>query len=180
MKLGLIRHFEVDARPAKEGMNTSDYLKWIDIYDASDVLKCDVDMKDIDWNVCYSSDMKRAYLTAEEIYDGDIISTHLLREVKMQPVIDTEEKKPYKFWKDSGNEAWKLEDISQLETMEDTRRRVNSFLDFIEHKEDKDARILVVSHIVIMRVFEEELKRRAYKGEYTEDPLNGKIYLFEK
>lgn len=180
MKLGLIRHFKVDMEPSKEGMNTSDYLRWIDEYDRGDIIQKPVDLLNIDWNRCYSSDMKRAYETAEAIFDGDIIKTHLLREVKLHPPVDTREKKDYQYWKDICNEAWREEKPNQLETRSDTLKRVNTFLDFIEHKNFGGDRILIVSHVITMRVFEDELIERGFDGGYNEDPDYGKIYLFEK
>lgn len=149
-------------------------------YDNADVIKNPVDLTRIKWDRCYTSDMKRAVITAREIYSGEIIKTHLLREVQIHPAIDTKEKKSYRFWIDEGNRAWDEGDSSQLESKEASIKRIRIFLDYLEEVEDKDANILLVFHIILMREFEKELKRRGYKGDFTEDPENGKLYIFEK
>ncbi len=157
-----------------------DYFTWIMTYDNADIIKKEVDLKDIKWDRCYTSDMKRAVITANEIYDGEIINTHLLREVQIHPAVETEEKQSYDFWKEKGRIAWESGDISQIEDRETSIKRVKLFLDFLEATENEDSNILLVFHVILMREFEKELKLRGYTGEFTEDPLNGKLYLFEK
>lgn len=161
-------------------MNSLDYLTWIMVYDNADVIKKPIDLQGINWDRCYTSDMKRAVITAKEIYDGEIIKTHLLREVQIHPAVETNEKKSYNFWKTEGHKAWENGDNSQIESKEDARKRIKIFLDYIEKIEKKDSNILLVFHIILMREFEKELKIRGYKGEFTEDPENGKLYIFEK
>lgn len=177
MIIGLVRHFKVDL-PHSRFMTSIDFMKWAHHYDIADVIENAVEMGDIEWNKCYSSDLPRAVRTAETIYDGQIIKTQLLREVPMSSPFNTKLKLPYVFWGVFARIAWLFSHKSQEERRIQTKKRIREFLDLV--KDDDSSNILVVCHGFFMYIFEKELKRQGFKGRRTRRIKNGTMYVFEK
>ncbi|WP_312887220.1 histidine phosphatase family protein [Clostridium lacusfryxellense] len=130
------------------------------------------------WDKCFSSDISRAVNTSTSIFKGEIIKTHLLREVPISPVFNTNLKLPYIFWCISGRLAWLFHSKSQIENKKDTQKRVNEFLDSINDASNNN--ILIVSHGFFMNTLQKELNRRDVTGQDVKRPRNGTLYLYEK
>lgn len=178
MKIGMIRHFKVDYIPG--GFITSKEI-WHceELYNTSEVTENKVDLGGITWNRCYSSDLYRAKRTSKRVFQGEIIESHLIREVTIDPVINTERKLPYLFWDVASRFQWYFNlGKSQRELRRDTEKRANEFLDSLKYKEDEN--ILIVTHGLFMHVFQRELRKRGFKGKVTLRPKNGTLYVYSK
>lgn len=64
------------------------------------------------------------------------------------------------------------------ERKQDTLLRAKKIIEEIEFQHNRT--VLVVTHGAFMTVLRNELKRRGYIGEQFTNPLNGKVYLYEK
>jgi len=180
MKIGLVRHFEVECQLPGLGrwMTPGQFQQWLHEYEMSDIKDGEIEPSGIMWDKCYSSDLPRAFKTAQKIYDGQIIETKALRELVICPPTDRNIKLPVLLWLLLGRMAWMFSHKSQLETKPFFKERVKSIVQEIILKEDKD--ILIVSHGFLMIFLRKELIKRGFRGPNFKRPSNGKIYVFEK
>jgi len=139
-------------------MTSADFEKWTEQYNISYIVENGIELQNIKWSKCFSSDLPRAIKTAETIFKEKIITTHLLREVPLSPVFKIPFKLPYVFWCITGRLAWLFNHKSQPETKKMTTKRILVFLDTIEHEADHN--LLVVCHGFFMHAFQKELKSR--------------------
>lgn len=177
MNIGLIRHFKVDCD--KVLFMTSDEFKaLVRKYDEDDIIENDIDLGNIKWNKCFSSDLHRAVKTAESIFKEEITKTNLLREVPISPIFKSNVKLPYIFWAISGRCAWFFYHKSQKESRKDTEKRIDEFLSDIDL--DSNENILIVCHGFFMNTLQKKLKDRGFKGKVIKRPKNGTLYLYTK
>ncbi|GAB6988766.1 histidine phosphatase family protein [Paenibacillus pini] len=179
MIIGLVRHFKVTYKPISTWMNSEEFNQWIEEYNKSGVSPPESTGHGVEWNMCLSSDLSRATVTAEMLHKGQIIKTDQLREIAMRSVTSTQIKLHYYMWLFIIRIAWLVSHKSQDETKAETILRAKQVVDQIEEN-DKGSNILVVSHGAFMRVLYQELIRRGYKGRGFAKPKNGKLYTFEK
>lgn len=177
MNIGLVRHFKVNC-DTKPFMTSYDFEEWVKQYDNSDTIENKIELGDIIWDKCVSSDLSRAVKTAKTIFSGEIIKTDLLREVLIAAIFKTNMKLPYIFWCIAGRIAWYFNHKSQIETKEVTKKRVKEFLYNIEN--ESNANILIVCHGFFMNALQQELKRRGFSGKTIKRPQNGTLYLYKK
>jgi len=180
MKVGLVRHFEVDCQiPSISKLMTPDqFRQWLQEYEISDIKYGYFEPTMTIWDKCYSSDLPRAMKTARKIYDGQIIKTQALRELVIYPPTDISIKLPILLWLILGRMAWMLSHKSQLESRLMLKERVNYILEELILKDDKNA--LIVSHGFLMMFLRKALLKRGFKGPNFKKAENGKIYIFEK
>lgn len=175
MRIGLLRHFKVNC-PHKKMMTSEEFREWSKKYEVSKVIKKKVEMYGIEWDICYVSDLPRAITTAKEVYSGNLRIDRLLREVDNAPFIHTEKiKLPFEIWHIFGRLAWYFRSKSQPETITDTRRRINTFLDRIDWSNEN---ILIVFHGFMIYNFQKELRKRGFKGEKLKIVKNGVLYEY--
>lgn len=176
MRIGLLRHFKVNCSH-KKMMTSGEFREWSEKYEVSKVFKKKVEMYGIKWDICYVSDLPRAITTAQEVYSGNLKIDKLLREVDNAPFIHTERfKLPYEVWHICGRLAWYFKSHSQPESIIDTRKRINLFLDQIDWTKEN---ILIVFHGFMLYNFQKELRNRGFKGQKIKAVKNGVLYEFE-
>lgn len=176
MKIGLVRHFKVDC-PHKGLYSGEQFDKWSYDYDYSEVFKKKVDLKGIDWEICYSSDLKRAIETAQYAYDGDIIMSPLLREVPANKFTNKNIKLPVDLWLLMARQSWKKSSDFQKETYQDTINRIDDiFTEIIKGNRNT----LVFCHGFLILQIRKYLLSKGFKGDRILKAQNGKMYLFEK
>jgi len=177
MRIGLVRHFPVtEAWPC--GWLTSDDLQqWRARYEASEPVVGTIDIGRIAWQRCFSSDLKRAYVTAKAAYSGAIIQTPLLREAEMLPFATGQMRLPVWAWRWVFRLAWLTSHNSQRPARDDLHRRIREMADLLE-AETVDT--LVVSHAGIMVFLRKELLRRGFQGPGFNLAEHGRLYLFER
>jgi broad specificity phosphatase PhoE len=180
MYIGLVRHFKVDCT-AQAFMTSDDFEKWVERYDISEVIENKFETQNIKWDKCFSSDLPRAIRTSETIYKGEIIKTHLLREVPLAPTCKIKFKLPHRFWCIFSRIAWNFHHKSQVETKKDTQKRINEFFNSLDT--ESDTNILIVCHGFLMKIIERELRSRGFRGQNIPiRPIakNGTLYLYKK
>ncbi|HWT75921.1 MAG TPA: histidine phosphatase family protein [Mobilitalea sp.] len=177
MRIGLLRHFKVNC-PHKRMMTSGEFREWSEKYEVSKVIKKKVDMYGIEWDICYASDLPRAIATAKEVYIGNVKIDMLLREVDNAPFIHTERiRLPFEIWHICGRLAWYFRSKSQPETITDTRKRINNFLDHIDWSHEN---ILIVFHGFMLYNFQKELRKRGFAGEKLKLVKNGVLYEYSR
>lgn len=180
MKVGLVRHFEVECRLPSLGnlMTPSQFQQWLHEYEMSDIKDGKVEPSKIIWDKCYSSDLSRALKTAQKIYSDQIIETNALRELVICPPTNRNIKLPVLLWLLLGRIAWMLSHKSQIENKLMFKERVKFIMEELILKNEKD--ILIVSHGFLMMFLRKELLKHGFKGPSFRTPDNGIIYVFEK
>jgi hypothetical protein len=175
MRIGLLRHFKVNC-PHKRMMSSEEFRVWSECYETSKVIKKQVEMYGIEWDICYVSDLPRAITTAKEVYSGNLIIDNLLREVDNAPFIHSERLRlPFEVWHICGRLAWYFKSKSQPESVIGTRKRINAFLDRIDWSKEN---ILIVFHGFMLFNFQRELRKRGFTGEKVKIVKNGVLYQY--
>lgn len=175
MKIGLVRHFKVKQQLPKGFLIGHEALTdWFAQYDNADIHYAPVDMRAINWELCYASTMSRAYNTAKHIYNGATELHEDLREVSVLSLMNKKRKLPIILWAI----LIKRKTLSPNEITETTKKKLADFVDELLSKQEKE--ILVVSHGFIMMLLQQELRTRGFTGELFRNPANGKVYIFEK
>ena len=176
MRIGLVRHFKVNC-PHKNMMTSEEFREWSEKYERAGVIKNKVNMYGIDWDVCYSSDFKRAVTTAKEVYSGNIYVDKLLREVDNAPFIHTEKLRlPFPIWHICGRLAWFFRSKSQPEDIRGTRTRIHRFFYHLDWSKDN---VLIVSHGFLIFNLIYELFRLGFMGKEVHRVKNGLLYIYE-
>lgn len=178
MTIGLLRHFKVGFKQSKRIYTASEFLKAMECYENSPIIKKTIDINSNFWEVCYSSTISRAIETARSIYENEIVLSDKLIEVPVAPFTFRNIKLPSFIWHLGGRIAWHKNHHSQPEKRIETLKRINSFMEELSEHNYKN--VLVVTHGFFMRVFVEHLIKLGYKGTIDVRPVNAKLYLFNK
>lgn len=174
-----MRHFKVTRGFPKEKLLSARELdRWLDEYDLSDVEIAPVDLGDTQWKRCYVSPLSRARTTAETIYSGELIELEGLREVRPDPILQSDVRLPFLVWPILLRLAWFINHNSQTEGQADVEKRASDVLDEILARDEQE--VLIVSHGGIMMFLRKELLRRGFSGPKFGYAENGTLYTFEK
>lgn len=177
MKIGLLRHFEVK-RGYPSGLVTSEELmKWVKEYDESEVIEKSIDLCNINWVKCYSSDLPRAATTAGKAFDGEIVYLRELRELSLSPMLRANIKLPLTLHLILIRLAWFFNHSSQPVTKKEVIQKINDVLDNVIGDGNKD--VLIVGHGGIMMFMRKELIKRGFLGPKFNRPENAKLYVYE-
>ncbi|WP_152393107.1 histidine phosphatase family protein [Paenibacillus guangzhouensis] len=179
MKIGLMRHYKVLINTTKNWMSSHDFSEWVKQYDQSDIDLSNPIRANLNWDVCYTSDMQRAIKTAETIHYGELITTNQLREIQINPMFHANVKLHLNIWLILGRMGWLINHHSQ-ENKYLTRMRAKTLLNTVEENCKNDENVLIVTHGAFMTVLRQELLHRGYIGDTFTKPKNGWIYTFEK
>jgi broad specificity phosphatase PhoE len=180
MRIGLMRHLPVAYRYRYVFAEDSNgFERELENYNQADVRQ--KRLKNLGaWDICYSSNLKRAVLTARSFYKGKIIITDLLREVPMKAVAATRLRIPLFLWFCLVRFSWYINGRSQPESISGTLKRARTFFkDFCLPNND-DASILVVSHGLFLLVLQKVLRRQGFKGKIFLRPNHATLYVFDK
>ena len=110
------------------------------------------------------------------MYSGNLMVDKLLREVDNAPFIHTERiKLPFEIWHICGRLAWYFKSKSQPESVHDTRRRINDFLDRVDWSKEN---MLIVFHGFMIYNFQKELRKRGFQGAKLKLVKNGVLYEY--
>jgi broad specificity phosphatase PhoE len=177
IKIGLIRHFEVE-KPTPSGWITSqEFDRWRAEYDGADVIPGVVELGGIRWKRCLSSDLKRACMTAEAIFQGPIHRMRELREAQTSQFRTGRLRLPMRGWTWLLRLAWTTSHPSQRAAKADLLARVRYVVDEVLSRAEENT--LIVSHAGIMVFLRKELLRLGFIGPYFRLAQNGKLYVFE-
>jgi broad specificity phosphatase PhoE len=173
-----MRHFRVTYKPRQKWMTSREFTQWVEHYNLSDIEAMSADIRQGEWEACFSSDSSRACRTAELVYREKIVRLPELREIGIQSMFSTQLRLHVGIWLALSRMAWYFSHKSHPESRGDTHNRVSQVIDSLEGS--GASRILVVSHGGFMRSLSKELLRRGYRGSSFLKPANGKLYIYEK
>ena len=177
MKIGLLRHFEVQRGYPNRFVTTDELMKWVEEYDASDVVVKDIDLHDMDWRKCYSSDLGRAAITANSVFNGEVYFIKELREIRISPIFPKLWKLPVFVHLFFIRMAWWVNHKSQPESKSEVLKKIKNLVDkVVQEGED----VLIVGHGGIMIYMRKELLRRGFHGPRFRRPENGKLYVYDR
>lgn len=176
MKVGLVRHFKVTHGYPKKYITAEELEKWEKDYNNSDVEKNEIDLSQVQWDKCFSSDLYRARITAESCFDGNIIYLEELREVTLSPFFQKKIRLPLLVHVIFIKFAWLVNHKSQQEKKSDVLKRVNRALDIALQS---GGNVLIISHGGIMMYMRKELQKRGFRGDKFRRPKNGVLYTFD-
>ncbi|WCN36452.1 histidine phosphatase family protein [Aneurinibacillus uraniidurans] len=177
MKIGLVRHFKVTKGfPEKMWLTKQELVQWFKEYDEAEIEEGEVNLSDVEWTACFSSDMPRAAQTATKIYAGPIAVTSQLREIPL-PDFKSNVKLPFLVWAILIRMSQLINPKTKKDIAE-AKKRIRIVLD--EAMQEGDGNVLIVSHAALMMYMRKELMKRGFIGESFKTPENGKLYVFEK
>jgi broad specificity phosphatase PhoE len=143
-------------------MTAGELHAWRQRYDASEVIPGPMDVGAAGvWQKCLSSDLKRACITAQAAYVGEIAQTPLLREIEFVPFRTGRLSLPIWAWRWMVRAAWLASHESQRSARDDFRQRVQSIAGMLDAEQGDT---LVVSHAGMMMYLRRELVRRGFRG----------------
>lgn len=177
MRIGLVRHFPVTEPWPKGWLTSVELHHWRERYDAAEVSSSPVADETPNWARCYTSDLKRAAVTAEAMYRGEIIPLAALREVESAPMGPEQLRLPVWTWRLVYRFAWMIGHSSQKHLRDRFLTRLRSVADLIE-KQEEDA--LLVSHAGMMLYLHRELLRRGFRGTRFTIADHARVYVFER
>ncbi len=175
MKVGLIRHFKVKIKmPEKKLVTPDDVYLWFDEYDKAEVEDGEIDLCGVEWNKCFSSDLPRAVKTAEKICGENLIMMKELRELQLDLLTEKRIRLPFTLWA----AIFRIKTFISRELMADFKKQIAKAVDHILVQNEEN--VLVVSHSFAMIYLRKELVNRGFAGPSVNNPVNGKLYVFEK
>ena len=177
MRIGLVRHFPVQEAWPSGWVTSDDLQQWRERYDAAHVQIGPIDVRAVAWQRCFSSDLKRASVTAQSAHSGTILQTPLLREVETMPFATGQLRLPLWGWRWVFRLAWLTGHKSQRPARDDLHRRVRAMADLLE-SEPVDT--LAVSHAGIMHYLRKELLHRGFQGPGFRLAEHARLYVFER
>ncbi|AYA74443.1 histidine phosphatase family protein [Bacillus sp. Y1] len=177
MKVGLVRHFKVTHGYPKKYITAEELVKWEKEYNESNVEEKEIELSQVKWEKCFSSDLPRARITAERYFDGIIIYLEELREVALSPFFQKKIRLPLFIHILFIRFAWLVNHKSQQEKKSDVLKRVNKALDLALQSGEN---VLIISHGGIMLYMSKELEKRGFRGPKFRRPENGVLYTFVK
>jgi broad specificity phosphatase PhoE len=177
VRIGLLRHFEVEKPMPSRWITSQELAQWREEYDRAGVIPGDVELGGIRWNRCLSSDLKRAYLTAEAVFTGPIQRMKELREAQTSQFRTGQLKLPMGGWRWLLRLAWATSHPSQRTAKEDLMARVRYVVGEIVSRVEENT--LIVSHAVIMVFLRKELLRLGFTGPKFRLAQSGRLYVFE-
>lgn len=172
-----MRHFPVQQAMPSGWMTAADLYQWREKYDASEPMPGEIDLGSHVWPRCISSDLKRAFITAQAAHAGEISQTSLLREPVLNQFRTGKLLLPFWLWKLILRLSWFSGHRAQRSVREDFERNIKVVADLLE----RDAiDTLVVSHAGVMLYLRAELLKRGFTGPKFKWAENAKLYVFEK
>lgn len=179
MRIGLVRHFKVAEQPGHKRMSGEQFNDWVTEYNHLGIESGKFSSSEQGWEVCISSDLPRAVLTANQIYAGDIVYNEQLREIEIAAISQNGMKLHRNTWLALGRIAWYMGHSSQPENRNSTLLRTKKVIAYLE-REFGSSNVLVVTHGAFMKVLAQELIHSGYNGQRIFHPRNGELYMYEK
>ena len=137
-----------------------------------------MDPHDIAWERCISSDLPRAVRTAQQLYDGPIEQTPLLREPHVAEFSTGNLRLPATMWHWVLRASWMIGHKSQQTARDEFRARMSELEQTVLAPNDIDT--LIVSHAGVMLFMRSMLLRLGYSGPAFRMAAHGRLYLFER
>jgi broad specificity phosphatase PhoE len=178
VRIGLIRHFEVTTPMPSGWLTSADLSRWLDDYNRADVIRKPLDLGGITWSKCLSSDLPRAYTTAQAAFTGTIQQMPELREAEFHPFATGGLRMPLLAWRMMLRLAWLSSHKSQHTAKTAFMTRLNFLSTEVLAKTEENT--LIVSHAGMIAFLRKELLKHGYSGPKCNIAENAKLYVFEK
>ncbi|WNS45901.1 histidine phosphatase family protein [Paenibacillus sp. MMS20-IR301] len=188
MMLGLVRHFKVEHPHPGRWLTAEQFDQWNEGYETAPIRRPEARGNEQQWDLCLCSDQARAVHTASYFAAKEFIYSGQLREVGITAFRPGKLKLgglrlPVSCWLVFGRLAWAAGHPSQPESRAAVRQRAATVIDKLLAEAESalpEGRVLMVSHGVFMKMLDDELRRRGYKGQRMGYPHNGLLYKYEK
>lgn len=177
VRIGLVRHFPVTEPWPTGWLTANDLQEWRRRYESAEPLAGPIDVSGIAWQRCLCSDLKRAVVTAQAAYAGEIVQTPLLEEAEFLPFALGRLRLPVWGWRTLLRLAWLTGHKSQRAARDQFLQRISAGADLLE-ADPVDT--LVVSHAGVMFFLRKELVRRGFRGPNPGLADHGRLYLLER
>lgn len=178
IRIGLIRHFEVNQPMPSGWLTAHDLRDWLGGYNRAGVIARPLDLGGIAWDKCLSSDLPRAYTTAQAAFSGPIRQVPELREPNIVPVPLGKLRLPLTGWRLLLHLAWLCNHSSQLPAKADMLARLRFLKKEVLSQAEENT--LIVSHAGMMAFLRKELLALGFNGPRFRIAQNAKLYVFEK
>ncbi|WP_322905858.1 histidine phosphatase family protein [Paenibacillus campi] len=173
--IGLVRHFKVNKEfPIRQMVTVNELVTWLEEYDVADIEEGTTDLRGLNWEICFTSDLPRAIKTAQFIYPGKIVIMPELREIT-PPTFNTGLRFPFIGWAVFARIA-PLLSRRYKRMVAEANARIDRALDIILSSDAEH--ILIVSHWALMLYMRKQLIRRGFTGPRMRMVENGKLHLF--
>ncbi|WP_439879616.1 phosphoglycerate mutase family protein [Pontibacter sp. MBLB2868] len=176
-QVGLVRHFPVQHPFLKGLVSQAQVLQWFEGYNQASVQQMQLKVGNT-WDICYTSQLRRAHDTATAIYSGPTVSTELLNEPFPDPLFKGNPRLPFLLWATLVRLSIVFNFNSQSQRQSVLERRINKFLSQLSGQ--NGSRVLVVSHAFTMEIMSRLLVRAGFSGKKLNRPQHGVLYVFEK
>ncbi|WP_409346526.1 histidine phosphatase family protein [Paenibacillus sp. MBLB4367] len=180
MKVTLMRHEKSACPKPSFFLDSGSFRGWAEAYDAAGIVKPISRSGGHAYSSCYSSDLIRAVETAAVAYEGDIVTTPLLREIPLSPFTETGLKLPHPLWNAIGRFAWTLSHLSQPESKRDSSIRADEFVSHLLQNHSAREHVLVVTHGFFLLPLSASLLKAGFTGRRTARLRNGECLTYDK
>jgi len=176
MKIGLIRHFPVELPFLRGLVSQEEVLQWFQSYNEAEIIPLQV-ILDGSWESCYSSELKRAKLTASIIYRGEINYSTLLNEPTPEPILKTNIRLPFVLWALIYRIALLKNHKSQSQSKNVIAANLEAkLLEILQNQKDT----LIVGHVFTIEIISSLLQKYGFVGKINSRPKHGVLYVFKK
>lgn len=175
--VGLVRHFPVEKSMPAGWLTAAQLVSWRHEYEQAGIRTTPVNLGTLQWSRCLASDIRRAHLTAQAIYSGEIETTPLLREAQFADFGTGRLLLPAWCWGMVLRWAWFSGHRSQRRCRDEFLARIKSTAGILEQR---DGNTLVVSHAGVMIYLSAELRRRGFSGPKLGMSKHAHLYLYER
>lgn len=176
LQLGLVRHFKVKDQKPTGWVTADQFAHWVKHYDEAPIEPIEIMDGEMDWELCFTSDLPRAVHTAKSLCKCEIIETPLLREIPLT-AFSKKLKLPLALWSLAGRLAWSYSHSSQEETRRETVARAEEFIELL--KSTQKNKVLIVSHGFFLMELSKLLGKAGYSGKRKWHYKNGELLLFK-
>ena len=151
--------------------------KWRADYELAGVRHIEPDLGGVEWKRCIASTVRRAAITANAVFPGEVTPTDLLREAEFAEFRTGALRLPILAWYAIFRLSWMTGHSSQRELRDVFMQRVRTVADQLAAGTEDT---LVVSHGGVMAFLSGELRKRGFTGPKFGLATHARTYVFEK
>lgn len=176
--IGLMRHLEVDMPMPTGWLTARDLIEWRERYDIAELAHgCRASAGSIEWKRCLSSDLPRSIITAQQVFQGHIEMTPLLREPDVAEFRTGRLRLRQGAWRWILRTAWLTGHRSQRTARDEFMQRIRTIASSLIAAQDDT---LVVSHAGVMVFLQKQLRDAGFTGPRFRMPEHGRLYVFDR
>ena len=151
--------------------------QWRHDYELAGVRHIAPDLGGVKWTRCLASTVRRAAITANAVFPGEVTLTDLLREAEFAEFRTGSLRLPIIAWYVIFRLSWMTGHRSQRELRDVFMQRVQTVAEQLAVSDDDT---LVVSHGGVMAFLSAELRRRGFVGPKFGLAAHARVYVFSR